>query len=211
MSQVNIDKATVAPLLAELLGTGIVAMMVLILADTTGVAYFIGTSVAVTLGVVYMVFGNVSGGHFNPAVTFGLWTAKKIDTVKGICYIVAQLLGGLGAWQLYQYFVNRHLPAKHVAYSTPIMIAELVGTAILVFGFASIVGRGLSALESALTYGASFFVGMMIAATASTGYLNPATALAARSFNWVYIVGPLAGGLIGANLYTYLFATTKKK
>jgi hypothetical protein len=42
----------------------------------------------------------------------------------------------------------------------------------------------------------------------AAGYLNPAVALGSRSFDWVYVLGPLVGGLVGVNLYTYLFAPT---
>ena len=91
---------------AELLGTGILAMLILVMANTTAVSYFIATSAAVALAAIVMMFGPISGAHVNPAVTFGMWTARKIGTVKAVGYIVAQALGGLGAWQLYQYFTN---------------------------------------------------------------------------------------------------------
>ena len=51
----------------------------------------------VVLAVLVSSFGAVSGGHFNPAVTLGLWIAGQIDAVKGLAYVVAQLLGGAAA------------------------------------------------------------------------------------------------------------------
>lgn len=205
------NKATLASLAAEFLGTGFLVLMALVLAETTAVSYFIATSVAVALGVAYMVFANVSGGHFNPAITVGMWTARKVTTVRGVSYVVAQLLGGLASWQLYQYFVNQHLPAKVAHYDTRVLIAEAVGTLVLSMGFAAAVSRGLSALESALTYGAALFVGVLIASTAAAGYLNPAVALGLRSFDWTYVLGPLAGAIVGVNLYYMLFAPAKAK
>jgi hypothetical protein len=52
--------------------------------------------------------------------------------------------------------------------------------------------------------GAAYFVGIVIAATASAGYINPAVALGSRAWSAAYVLGPLVGGLIGVNLYTYL-------
>lgn len=88
-------------------------------------------------------------------------------------------------------------------------IGELVGTAILAIGLTAALTRGLDTLTSALAYGAAFFVGIMVAATTSAGYLNPATALGIRSFNAVYILGPLIGAIVGVNLYMWLFAPVK--
>lgn len=211
----QVNKANVAPLLAEFLGTSVLAMVTLVLSQTTGVSYFIGTSVALTLGVAYMMFSRVSGGHFNPAITLGVWASNKItqnSTAKAVGYIVAQVLGALASWQLYQYFVNQKITSQPVKYALPLLLAEVVGTVILALGFAAAATRTFSAIESALTYGFSLFVGIMVAATASAAYLNPAVALGLRgfNFNWVYIVGPVIGGVVGVGVYKFMFDTTKE-
>lgn len=207
----KLNRATTAPLLAEFLGTGLLVMLALILSETTGVPYFIATSVAVTLGLVYVMFGAISGGHFNPAITVGMWTARRISTIRGLSYMAVQLLGGVGAWQLYQYLIHHTVPVKTTPWSTSMWLAEVVGTAVLAAGLTAAVMKKLDTLTTALAYGASFFVGILIAATASAGYLNPATALALRNFNAVYILGPVVGAIIGVNLYMYLFPNSKKK
>lgn len=206
-----LNKKTVAPLVAEFFGTGVLVMVTLILSLTTGVSYFIATSAAVTLVLVSMFFSSTSGGHFNPAVTLGLWTARMVGTVKGLTFVAAQMLGGFGAWQLFQFLVSRKVPTKAVAWDNHILVAEVVGTAILAMGLASAITKGYEALQSALTYGSALFVGTMIAATASAAYLNPATALGLRSFSWVYILGPVIGAVVGVNLYAWLFAPKRPK
>jgi aquaporin Z len=206
LSRLNIAAAT-----AEFLGTVVLVMVALVLTQTTAVSYFIGTSLAVTLVVVYMIFGSVSGGHFNPAITFGLWTARKIGTIRGITYIAAQMLGGLAAWQLFQYMTERSLPAKTTTYTAHIWLAELIGTFILAMGLMAAIYRGYDALQSAITYGAAFFTGIMIAATASAAYLNPAIALGVRSWSTAYVLGPLVGGLLGVNIYNWLVNPMTKK
>jgi aquaporin Z len=65
----------------------------------------VGVSLAFGLTVLTMAYavGHISGGHFNPAVSFGLWAAGKFETRDLVPYIVAQVLGGLLAgFVLYQ-------------------------------------------------------------------------------------------------------------
>ena len=208
----KVNKATTAPVVAEFLGTAVLVMLVLILTQTTAVSYFIGTSAALALGVVYMMFGGVSGGHFNPAITIGVWTSKKItqsSTAKAIAYIVAQMLGGLASWQLYQYFINHKLISQTSHYTFPVFLAEAVGTMVLAFGFSAASTRAFTALESALTYGFALFTGIMVAATAAAAYLNPAVAFGLRGFSWTYVVAPIIGAVVGVNIYNFLFAPAK--
>jgi glycerol uptake facilitator-like aquaporin len=203
----RVNRAVVAPVLAEFLGTGILVMVALILGQTTAVSYFIATSLAVTAAIIYLIFSAVSGAHTNPAITFGMWTARRIGTLRGVSYVAAQLLGGVVAWQLFQYLTNHTMPAKTVSFSTPVWLAEVVGTGVLALAFTSALNKGVETLNSAVSVGAAYFVGILIAATASAGYVNPAIALGSRAWSGVYVLGPLVGGLIGVNLYSYLFGT----
>jgi aquaporin Z len=201
-----LTKGRATPLVAEFLGAGIWTFVALVLSETTSVSYFIATSVGLAVVLIYMMFSGVSGAHFNPAITFGMWTARRITTVRAVAYIVVQLLGGLASWRLYEYFSGHHIASKTSHWSTSVWLAEVVGTAILAMGFAAALYKAVDALNAALTIGTALFVGVLVAATASAGYLNPAVALGQRSFNSVYILGPLVGGLVGVNLYNWLFA-----
>jgi aquaporin Z len=60
---------------------------------------FVGVALAFGLTVLTMAFavGHISGGHFNPAVTFGLWAGGKFKIVDIVPYVIAQLLGGIAA------------------------------------------------------------------------------------------------------------------
>ncbi len=205
----RVNRAVVAPVLAEFLGTGILVMVALILGQTTAVSYFIATSLAIAATIVYMIFSTVSGAHTNPAITFGMWTARRIGTLRGITYVAAQLLGGVAAWQLFQYLTNHAIPARTVGFSTPVWLAEVVGTSVLALAFTAARNKDVETLNSAITVGAAYFVGILIAATASSGYINPAIALGSRSWSSAYVLGPLVGGLIGVNLYSYLFGTAR--
>ena len=200
----RVNRVVVAPVLAEFLGTAVLVMIALILGQTTAVSYFIATSLAVAATAVFMLFNMVSGAHTNPAITFGMWTARRIGTLRGISYVAAQLLGGVASWQLFQYLTNHTLTARSAAFSTPVWLAEVVGTAILGMAFAAALSRRFEQLYAGVMVGAAYFVGIVVAATASSGYINPAVALGSRAWSAAYVLGPLVGGLIGVNLYTYI-------
>src|SRR5882762_3628850 len=63
---------------------------------THGAVGLIGIALAhgLILSAMVSAFGVISGGHFNPAVTIGIWVARKIDGTTVMTYIVAQLIGG---------------------------------------------------------------------------------------------------------------------
>ena len=59
--------------------------------------------IGLALSIVIVLFGSISGGNFNPAVSFMLFMNKQLTSVELLVYIIAQLLGGLLA---YLYFIN---------------------------------------------------------------------------------------------------------
>jgi hypothetical protein len=70
--------------------------------------------------------------------------------------------------------------------------------------FTAALSRRFDNLVSGVMVGAAYFVGVVIAATASSGFINPAIAMGSRAWSAAYVLGPLVGGLIGVNLYTYV-------
>lgn len=207
-----LTKAKVAPLVGEFLGTAILVTVAIVLSETTAVSYFIATSVAATLAVAYMMFNGVSGAQLNPAITFGLWVARRVRTVPALAYVAAQFLGGWAALLLYQYLTNHHLASRSMGHwDWRVFVAEAVGTMVLALGFSAAASRAFTALESALTYGAALFAGILVASTAAAGYLNPAVALGLHSLGWLYLLAPLAGGLVGVKLYVHLFGASSSK
>ena len=58
---------------------------------------FAGVALAFGLTVLTMAFavGHISGGHFNPAVTFGLWAGGRFPAKDVIGYVIAQVVGGI--------------------------------------------------------------------------------------------------------------------
>lgn len=208
-----IGKQKVAVVVAEFLGTFVLASAVL--AAIRGGSGLVETAVAAgfTLALMVLVIGATSGAHINPAVTLGLWSVRKIETTQAIVYWAAQLLGGVAAWKLHEYLRDATLPSLiGVDYDAKIFVAEVIGTLVFTFGIAAAISKGYDGGRLAAAVGGSLFLGILVAAgLGSNAVLNPAVAVGIQSWSWTYAVAPLVGAIIGVNLYTSLFNTPAKK
>ncbi len=174
---------------------------------------------------VYSV-GHISGAHINPAVTIALWATRKVDSQTAVSYIAAQLVGAfVGAGMTLVILTGNNPQALGLgavgvnanAGNVVGLLAEVIGTAILVFTVfgAAVDGRAPAGFAGIvigfIVYGIIILVGPITGAA-----LNPArqigpdvlgTLIGAKSHLdqlWVYIAGPIAGGLIGAFLYEFV-------
>ncbi|HWT55949.1 MAG TPA: aquaporin [Candidatus Microsaccharimonas sp.] len=199
----------IAMVVAEFLGTAVLTLVVLaVQRSTIGIAYFVAIAAGLAVASLSYVFSNASGAHFNPAVTIGAWTARRVKTLPAITYIVAQLLGAWAAYGIYTYFVNSSLQEIGGHATFRIFVAEAVGAFLFVFIWAAVAAQRLSAN----LVGAGLTLGIIVASVASIGFVNPAVALGARawdiwgSMGWAtYVAGPVVGGLLGYNLYEAIF------
>lgn len=201
-------KKKVAMLGAELIGTAFLTLAVIsVRSSGIGYSFFVALGAGLTVGVLTLLLGANSGAQLNPALTFGLWTARKVKTLPAILYIVMQLLGGLIALGVYTYLAKTHVPSTAGHYEARVMIAEAIGTFVFVFGWASATVQKYEGFRLAATVGGAFALGILIASLGSNGLINPAIAMGTRSWGWsTYVLGPLVGGLVGANLYNGIFA-----
>lgn len=199
-------KPKIAMLTAEFLGAALLTTTFLVLMPLNAINFFVAASIGLVLALVVMLFSGISGAHANPAVTFGLWTARKIETIQALAYIAAQLLGALAAWQLFEYLTEKAVEGKDTTFDARIWLAELVGTFVLAMGVTAAITRGMDTLQTAVTYGLAVTVGVLIATTAAVGLVNPAVALGTQNLSSAYVFGPLLGGVLGVNLYLMLFA-----
>jgi glycerol uptake facilitator-like aquaporin len=204
-----ITRQRVAVLVAEFLGTMLLALTVLVVASSQlGLSYFV--AFAAGLALIFLVFavGGISGALFNPAITIGLWTIRKITTKRALAYIVVQLLGGFAAFMLYGYLHENTVWANRaVGYDSQVLVAEVIGTAVLAFGIATAIYRGLDGGAKAFTIGGGLILGVILASTASAGFLNPAVAISLQYWDpSTYVLGPVLGAIIGFNLYNLLYS-----
>lgn len=174
----KIDNNIINIVLAELVGTFILTMVAL-LAVQNVMPLFVG----LTLALLVMTIGAVSGSHVNPAVTFGLWAARKLNTIMVPFYWLAQFVGAMAAILLINVVAGANMGLDFVGhfaeFSWNVMAIELIGTAIFLFGLVSVTNRNdLSAGGKALGVGLSLFVGILVA----TSVLTPAQSQAISDY-----------------------------
>ena len=177
----------------------------------------------VALAVAISAFGALSGGHFNPAVTFGLAVAGRHPWSKVPTYWVAQIVGGLIAgFALLWVFsgteaaiTKSHLGTPALAATVTTAVAIGLEAILTIFLVWAVYGTAVSRLAPRI---AGFGIGLTVATDILVGgpltgaAMNPArwlaTAVPAGYFNdwYVYIVGPLVGAAIAAVTIRYVFA-----
>jgi MIP family channel proteins len=178
---------------------------------------------ALTLGVLVYALGATSGGHFNPAVTFGQFAIRQIRGRDAFAYIVFQLVGGvLAALLVMALFhdagASAHwgataIDAKVITGGSPWLaaIAEAAGTFMLMWAVMAVAvnPRGESHFAG-LVIGGALGLAVMVVGPATGAGLNPARwlgpALASGTWSdaWIFIVGPVVGALLAAFGYRAL-------
>jgi aquaporin Z len=224
---------------AEFLGTfwlvlGGVGTAVLGLSLGEGSVGILGVALAFGLTVVTgaYAFGHISGAHFNPAVSVGLWVGGRFPGAKLIPYVVAQAAGavvaaaviyvvatGMDGFTLDAGFASNgygdHSPA---GYS---LAAAIVIEVVLTFIFVLVIhgatdGRapvGLAPLAIGLTLTLIHLISIPVTNTS----VNPARSFGPAVFAggwaleqiWVFIVFPIVGGALGGIVYRMLFEKKK--
>jgi MIP family channel proteins len=216
---------------AEFLGTFALVFIgagsvVIAIGNGGGYAGLLG--VAVAHGLVLAVFvsnlGHISGGHFNPAVTVGVWAGGKIESARAAFYVVSQLAGavagaGLLRWVLpEQAWRNASLGATLVSHRFGItngkaVLLEAILTFLLVMTVYAVAvdDRGTFKSVAGLPIGLVLVFDILVGGQLTGASMNPARsfgpALVAGRWTdfWVYIVGPGSGAIIAAALYSLVF------
>ncbi len=157
----KIEKNTVNIVIAEVLGTFILATVALLSLQDV-MPLYIGLALA---GIV-MVIGNVSGAHVNPAVTFGLWVARKTKGIMVPFYWVAQFIGAMLAFVVVNGVAGSAISLNFDHFSLfefSIFMVELVGTAIFLFILVGVLDRkDVSAGGKAIGIGLALMVGILV-------------------------------------------------
>lgn len=173
---------------------------------------------AFSLFVAVSVGANISGGHVNPAVTFGAFLGGNITLLRGILYWIAQLLGSTAACLLLK-FSTGGLETAAFSLSTDVsvwnaLVLEIVMTFGLVYTvYATAIDPKNGSLGTIAPIAIGFIVGANILAGGAFdgASMNPAVsfgpALVSWTWtnHWVYWVGPLIGGGIAAIIYDLFF------
>lgn len=224
----------VAPLgpsayVAELLGTFLLVFFicaVLSVQNPAGLGYtefaVVGLVHVLLLMFLVQTLGGTSGAHFNPAVTIALASVRKIRLADAGVYVLLQLAGGIaGALVTKVLFLDE---GKGVSYGAtlvsdkflqgkplPALLAEALGAFVLVWAImgTAVNPRGEHAWAG-LVIGGTLGMAVMVFGPLTGAGFNPARslgpALVAGKYAdfWVYVVGPVAGGLVAALGYRAL-------
>eukprot|EP00455_Lapot_gusevi_P028711 TRINITY_DN3069_c0_g1_i7.p1 TRINITY_DN3069_c0_g1~~TRINITY_DN3069_c0_g1_i7.p1 ORF type:complete len:349 (-),score=62.62 TRINITY_DN3069_c0_g1_i7:6-1052(-) len=171
--------------------------------------------------------GSLWEGHFNPAISVGLWTVGLMTTVRMIGYVVAQFLGALAIGGLIRAFTPASFDASCYGITVPgvgvaqwqAFFLELMFTFCLLWVFMAVIdaakqGKAVGPIE----VGAAIMVAHLAGVGLTGPSINPARTVASLvaaiglstcqqswRYIWIYLVGPTVGGILACWVYRILF------
>ncbi|YCI80449.1 aquaporin Z [Enterobacteriaceae bacterium] len=191
---------------------------------------FTGVALAFGLTVLTMAYavGHISGGHFNPAVTLGLWAGGRFPAKEIVSYIIAQLAGGIIAaailWTIASgnadfdaaasgFAANgygEHSPNHYSMLSA--LLIEVVLTAFFLIIILGVTDKQAPAGFAPLAIGLALTLIHLISIPVTNTSVNPARSTAVALFQggwaleqlWLFWMMPLAGGILGGTVYRVL-------
>lgn len=217
-------------LIAEVFGTFVLVFGVIGVALNYGEEakpLVVGLAVGIAvLGAAYAV-GHVSGGHFNPAVSFGAAAAGRMPWRDVLPYSLAQIVGGLLATLVHLAIVasqGLEIASSFAAVSNgydgsfaplvTVLIVEIAITAVFLWIILGVTAEGSTTAGFApLAIGLALALFHFIAIPLDNASLNPARSLATAVFGgavpltqvWVFFVAPIVGALLAGFTYKPLF------
>jgi aquaporin Z len=168
-------------------------------------------AIGMVLAVMIFAGGHISGGHYNPAVTFGVWLRGRCPTKDVVPYMLAQVLAAAVAAFTVK-FLRAGVPVSVPAVLPigPALVAEFLFTFALVYMVLNVATAKANAGNSfyGLAIGMTVLVGAFSVGNISGGAFNPAVAtgvcllgLTAWSSFWIYLVANFAGGAVAGLVF----------
>ncbi len=192
---------------------------------------FIGVSLAFGLTVLTgaYAFGHISGGHFNPAVTLGLVAGRRFDLRHAPAYLVAQVLGGLGAAAVLAVIASGadgfsikgsgfaangygdQSPGEYALLAC--FVCEVVMTAIFLVVIMGATRKGAPNGTAPVAIGLVLTLIHLISIPVTNTSVNPARSTSQAIFAggdylpqlWMFWLAPVVGGVLGALIYRAVF------
>ena len=190
---------------------------------------FVGVSFAFGLTVLTMAYavGHVSGGHFNPAVTLGLWSAGRCANRHVIPYIVSQVIGAVAAagvlwliasgkpdWVPGGFAANGYgdlSPGKYGLVACACI--EVIMTFFFVFIIIGTTSRGAATGFAGIPIGLALTLIHLVSIPVTNTSVNPARSTGPALFAggeylgqlWLFWVAPIVGALIAGWLTRWMY------
>ena len=219
--------ASIRKYIAELIGTFVLVFF------GVGAAIFAGgvieTALAFGLTVIVMsvTIGKISGCHLNPAISIAMFADKKLDTKDLIGYVVCQIIGAIiagallacifmGQWDCTWQEVLDNMPgANHLIQPAELIWAAFLVELVLTFIFVLVVFGATSKNSGAINGG--LYIGLALTMVHLVGIgltgtsVNPARSIGLALFNtgaldnlWIFIVAPIIGGLLAWAVWKFV-------
>ena len=206
--------------ITETLGTFILIFCgtgaIVINQQTGGVIGHLG--IALTFGLLVMTliyaFGNISGAHFNPAVSIAFTVARKFPANKLVPYIFSQLLGAVMA----SFFLKILFPQNEMLGGTLPSGTEMQSFILEIFlaFFLMLVilnvahGSSEQGLFAGIAIGSTVLLEAMFAGPISVASMNPVRSIAPALVSghlehlWIYIVAPIIGAILAVPVWKFI-------
>src|SRR6516162_10072419 len=174
--------------LVELIGTFFLVLTIGCTVIDKGAGPFAPIAIGASLMVMIFAGGHISGGHYNPAVTLGVWMRGKCDTKDVVPYWASQFIGAALAAGVVKFFKAGAVVTPATLQTVPALLAEFLFTFALVYVV-------LNTATAKGTEGNSFY-GLAIGMTVM--------GLSAWSNIWLFLVADFLGGAVAALIFKFV-------
>lgn len=199
--------------IVELIGTFFLVLTVGLVVLEPGAGAFAPLAIGSALMIMVYAGGHISGGHYNPAVTLGVFLRGRATVQDMLSYWIAQIVGGILA-ALVVGFIKGSVDVEALSPAVgPAFVAEFLFTFALVYVVLNVAtARGNEGNSHyGLAIGFTVMVGAYSVGAISGGAFNPAVAvgivilgIAAPGGLWLYLVANLLGGAAAGLLFNAL-------
>jgi aquaporin Z len=190
---------------------------------------FLGVAFAFGLTVLTMAYavGHISGGHFNPAVTIGLWSAGRCATKHVIPYIIAQVIGAIVAafilwliasgqpdWKIGSFAANGYGPLSPGKYALgSCFVDEVVMTFFFLLVIIGTTSKGAATGFAGIPIGLALTLIHLVSIPVTNTSVNPARSTGPALFAggvyigqlWLFWVAPIIGAVIAGLLTRWMY------